>query len=538
MKYFKIYIQWLMLLALVSCIDETLISATYGEDKTNTDMFLRVNVPRTYGTTPAGGATQETLIKSIDVLVFVPGTGGDYDKYYLKSASEGKLVEGSNTFQVTMPVGENLMVHVFANSHEAIVAKGAYKAIGLEMEALLSKIVLEVDNNGTNVESLPMHGFRSSMSITKGDANKTITVPVLRSVAAVQVATKAMIAPDGTLTPGSITDAQGKTIFLLREFYAYFQTQSGRVAPTQDAYVAPGASDANQTRSVKLVSLPLKADVCPLENKLSMISATDVGQLGNLYLYENKHYTDNGFDQPGTVSGVGNEKVATTRLVVGGIYDNQKKADGTPKITYYRVDIADPADQKLTDLLRNHKYLFNITSVGGSGYDTPDEAATGVPINITIQVIDWTDVNNDIDFDRENWFSAKTKKITLPRDVNSVRSINVESDVTFGKSWTLNFQTNNNGTIPPVQITDGATTATIENERYKITLNRTTNTPHTKATLSVMAKVPYNNVPTAPASRDEALVIKVKNLRVVIDITQIDRSPDDWGNGGDQNTGL
>lgn len=537
MKYF-IYMQWLMLVVFTSCIDEALISTKYNDNKTNTDMYLRVNVPRTYGTTESGGATQETLIQSIDVLVFAPGTGSDYDKFFLKSVSEGTLVDGSNTFQVTMPVGENLMVHIFTNCHDTIVAKGAYKETGMEMETLLSKLTTAIDNNNTKTESLPMHGFRSSMSIKKEDANTTIMVPVLRSVSAVQVATKATIASDGTLTPGNITDEKGKTIFLLREFYAYFHTQSGRIAPTQDAYITPGANDANQTRSIDRVSLPSVADVYPLDKKLSMISATNVGHLGSFYLYENKHYTDNGYDQPGTIPGVGNEHIATTRLVVGGIYADDKNADGTPKVTYYRIDIADATTKKLTDLLRNHNYLFNITNVSGSGYNTPDDAATGVPINITIQVIDWTDVNNNIDFDRENWFSAKTKKITLPRDANSVATINVESDVAFGDFWTLEFNTNNNGTTLPVQVTEGASTATIENNRYKITLNHITNIPHTKATLSVMTKLPYSNIPIAPASRDEVLVIKVKNLRVNFNVTQIDRSPDDWGNGGDLNTDL
>ena len=134
--------------------------------------------------------------------------------------------------------------------------------------------------------------------------------------------------------------------------------------------------------------------------------------------------------------------------MVGGVYAGDKNDDGTPKVSYYRVDIAEATTSKPTDLLRNHKYTFNITDVAGSGYDNPDDAATGVPINITIQVIDWTDVNNNVDFDRENWFSAETKSIVLPRDANSVRSINVETDVAFGSFWTLSFGTDNNGTAP------------------------------------------------------------------------------------------
>ena len=541
MKQLKIYMQGLMtalilVLTLASCIKDTLDMAECG-NSADKDMYLKVNVPRTYANTSGGGADKETLIGGIDVLVFAPGAGSDAGKFFLKSASEGTPVESGNKFQVTMPVGENLAVHVFANCHDMMVAKGAYKEVGMEMDALLQKLYTAIDHNAVDTDRLPMHGFCSGVVISKESAGTVLTVPVLRSVAAVQVTTKATVNPDGTLTPGQITDPTGQVIFSLREFYAYFSTKNGCVAPSSDAYEPASTEDLEkETRNVEKVSLPKEADVYPLEKKYSIISATAVGQLGSLYLYENKHYTDNGYDQPGTVAG--NDKVATTRLVVGGVYADDKDADGNPKVTYYRVDIANVTTQKLTDLLRNHKYTFNITDVAGCGYDTPDEAATGVPINITIQVIDWTDVNNNVDFDHENWFSAETKDIALPRNAHSVRSINVETDVAFGSFWTLSFNTDNNGTVAPVQIADGATIATIENDRYKIELNRTAESPNTKVTLGVTAKLPYSSAPAAPASRDEVLVIKAKNLRIYIHITQVDKSPDDWGNGGDLNTDI
>lgn len=38
-----------------------------------------------------------------------------------------------------MPVGEGLEVHVFTNSHAELVRSGAYKGLGMEMNALLEK---------------------------------------------------------------------------------------------------------------------------------------------------------------------------------------------------------------------------------------------------------------------------------------------------------------------------------------------------------------------------------------------------------------
>lgn len=522
-------VSLLLVMSLSSCQDDADTVVASGSDK-DQDMFLRVNVPRAYALGADVTDTKETLITGVDVLVFAPGPD-DHTKFYLKSASEGTPVEGGNKFQVTMPVGDNLKIHVFTNCHDMMVAKGAYNQMGMEMNALLSKLVTTIDNNAIASNCLPMHGFLSEVSITKDEAGKTFTVPVLRAVAAVQVVTKAMIGSDHSLIPGDITDSSGKIIFRLRELYTYFPTDSGRVAPIADAYIAETTETKNKTRDVNKVSLAGKAGVRPLGKKYSVVSAEDVKQLGSLYLYENMHYTDNGYDQPGSVPD--KPEVATTRLVVGGVYGEDKKTDGTPRVTYYRVDIADPATSKIADLLRNHKYTFNIVSVSGSGYDTPDDAATGVPINIFIKVIDWTNIDNNVDFDRENWFSAETKNIVLPRNAGFERTICIETDVKFDGFWTLSFKTDNNGKVTPVETHTGDTDAMIENDRYKVVVKPTLITDEsTKATLTVTAKKDYGDVPVAPASRDEILCIKVKDLRVYIHITQVDRSPDDWGNGG------
>lgn len=121
--------------ALVSCSDDTSESISQSPDK---DMYLRVNVPRTYASGADGTDNKETVINGIDVLVFAPGVS-DRDRLYLKSASEGTPVAGKNTFQVTMPVGEGLEVHVFTNCHAELVRSGAYKGLGMEMNALLEK---------------------------------------------------------------------------------------------------------------------------------------------------------------------------------------------------------------------------------------------------------------------------------------------------------------------------------------------------------------------------------------------------------------
>ena len=168
--------------ALVSCSDDTSESIPQNPDK---DMYLRVNVPRTYASGADETDSKETVINGIDVLVFAPGTASQ-SGLFLKSVSEGTPVTGKNTFQVTMPVGEGLEVHVFTNFHEELVRSGAYKGLGMKMDALLEKMISKVENNSTGTDCLPMHGFLSGVTVAKESVGKTLSVPVLRSVAAVQ----------------------------------------------------------------------------------------------------------------------------------------------------------------------------------------------------------------------------------------------------------------------------------------------------------------------------------------------------------------
>lgn len=107
-----------------------------------------------------------------------------------------------------MPVGEGLEVHVFTNCHEELVRSGAYKGLGMKMDALLEKMISKVENNSTGTDCLPMHGFLSGVTVAKESVGKTLSVPVLRSVAAVQ----AKVDEAHTGNPGELLDSEGKVI--------------------------------------------------------------------------------------------------------------------------------------------------------------------------------------------------------------------------------------------------------------------------------------------------------------------------------------
>lgn len=69
---------------------------------------------------------------------------------------------------------------------------------------------------------------------------------MLRSVAAVQ----AKVDEAHTGNPGELLDSEGKVIFKLREFYAYFPADSGRLAPLKEVYETAVAGSEEEKRPV------------------------------------------------------------------------------------------------------------------------------------------------------------------------------------------------------------------------------------------------------------------------------------------------
>lgn len=502
---------------LFSCADDTIADSGSGtlpapSPLDDTDMYISVSVPRTSAGTGTA-ADKENRIETLDVLVFRNGVGSAAGSYFAYAACQGKLTDNGKTFQVNMPIGEHFIIHVFANCHDALTAKGFYNSRGREMNTLLGELATGVNTNISNATTLPMHGYISDVTIRESDLNRSLTVPVLRSVASVQMVNEA-------------ADAGGNKNFALRELYVYFYPDTACVAAAATSYEALAAGEADETRNVTTVSLFKEHSVADTRQNntdypdnprpYSLISPIEVDELGSLYFYENKPWSDTGFDQPDT-----DTPAATTRLVVGGVYSTDKNADGTPRVTYYRIDFA-AADGTLKEILRNHQYIFKIKTVGGSGYDTPDDAALGVPVNMYIDMIDWVNEVEHVDFDQQNYFRSETKSVVLSRDPGSVQSIVVESDVDVSK-WQMSFARENNGVA---RLSSNGNT--LSNNRYKVE----------KATdgksLTFTSLKTYGNV-TGSETLDETLILKVRNLNITYRITQADSSPDDWGNGGDQN---
>lgn len=535
MKHIKTYFLAALLTgAAISCMDDTLQYSEYhpgpdcGVQDGDKDMRLKVSVPRTYGKTGTGSLSREERIDTLDVLVFAPGPDG---KMYLRASATGSEVKNdegnvvANVFEVVMPLGRNMDVHVFANSHRELMRSGAFGNIGKEMQTVLGMVAhsrkydLQKDD-----QLLPMHGSVTGVTVDK-DSKDVLPVSVLRSVAKVSVMLNGkMDAGNDWLTGGELDEKE----FELRELYAFYPADSGRVATADTTKFYTVMPDSGNVRTA---TLPAKLKAGNRPDTLSIIKTSKVTEIESIYLYENIPWTKDGYDY------------ATTRMVVGGIYTDPRthkvdaNADGTPRVSYYRInfqDVYDTATPVQYPVLRNHHYVFNITSVAAPGYDTPRQAAEGKPININVTVIDWKNEINNVEYDGQSYFDLSERIIRLPRNAGSERSIEVESNVDESL-WGMYFKDTHNGATAPVtwykdKLGTDSVAPTLEtvlkNSRYEVTKSGTK--------ITVKALKAYKDLPAAPTTetRDDVLIIKVKNLYISLIITQVDKSPDDWGGGG------
>lgn len=535
MKHIKAYILTALLAGVFfSCMDDTLSYTEYNpclqeEESGDREMRLKVSVPKTYSAGAAGSVDREERIDTLDVLVFAPATGNP-SKKYLRSAVTGSVVKDEdgnvvrNVFEVVMPLGKDMDVHVFANVHNDLVRNGAFAAAGKEMQTVLGKITTarKYDIQESDV-MLPMHGSVTGITVDK-DSKDVLPVSVLRSVSKVSVMINGSVSVDDKLEGGELDE------FKLNEMYVFFPADSALVATadtTQFYTVRPDSGN------VKTATLPAKLKAGNRPDSISIKSATVVKQIESIYLYENIPWSRDGFDY------------ATSRVVLGGVFYDKttgqpdKNADGTPRISYYRINFQDNKDVQYP-VLRNHHYVLNIISVAAPGYDTPRQAAEGKPINIQVTVFDWMNELHEIVNDGQSYFNMSGKHIVLPRNANSTRYIDVDSDVPV-EEWKMYFKDTNNGVTTPKtwfkdklnnDSIDAAKGTTLANSRYKVTKAAD------KITVEVLKA--YSDLPPASSteSRDDVLVLMVRNLRIYINITQEDKSLDDWGNGGDLDTDL
>ena len=374
------------------------------------DILLELRLPR--ASSPATYAMtniDETTVTKIDVLVFTEG-GTDETFLYATEAvavtnDPGNLTK---TFKVTLLPSDGLKrqrIVLLANLPQNIAAYGITEGMTKteSMELLVFATPTKWDASTGSPVYLPMWGESPKVSHVN---NKTTgesfgSISLLRSVARIDVGLNINISGLGDLPQGFADN-----LFKISDVRVYNSSDRGLIAPNS----AAGFTGQYVTNPTILA-----------------------GTTTNSYLPYQNNVALNGFIREIYVSEYKNKGISDDNLfflLVGGFYTAPGSAANTTKKTWYRVDFYDRSqpvpDNARFDILRNHRYIVNITSVDGEGFDDPAEAAKTRTLKMTADVIpwnlEWSNVELGISYKlniTEKWFTCSAAETEINTTVTT-----------------------------------------------------------------------------------------------------------------------
>lgn len=377
---------WLILSTAIfsSCISEDDVyggSHSSSTDENEIEVQVLFQMPASAPKTRAISAADENLVEQVDVLAFesdgTKPSGWSFaysaQGHTIEDIADGDPAKPKKRFTVKLIKSSSPQTFVILANARAELAQLGAIGIGADKDALLARLTTSGsgswnanndktdDDPSKDFDSFPMWG---EVQETLTDAVTKITdVQLLRAIARFDVVLDAAVIAAGNFT--------------LDEIYIYNSKNKGRLVPDPSNLetVAKVKAATEPTGNINN-DVPLVYDV-----PASMNTAFE----RTIYLFEAK-----GKDE--------NESSKATCVVVGGTYDT----DG--RTTYYRLDFLkkETTDSFFRDILRNHKYVMNILSVSGSGYDTADKAFNSKSFNMEAEVVEWDDsgMNNSIFDDR------------------------------------------------------------------------------------------------------------------------------------------
>lgn len=406
----------LILLAGISCQDDTWVEpADTNNTRSEGYATLTVQVPgiNTAKTYAGISETQENDIHEIDVLAFVEGEDGKEYFSYRIVVNKNDIKTDENrvnrkTFDLHLKrLDEGVRLMILGNSFSALNALDPdLLTEGTPYEAIVDALTFRGDfweeSEISNFENpFPMWGETQGKIYATAESDRVVineVVKLLRAVARIDI---------GVDIYGDPALGFGKR-FRMEEVIVYRASRSARLIP--DASVM----ENNQVNAPTLVwtedNTVEKAD--PFSFRFEP-GADEKTMERKIYLSE-------------SAACVKEKEKEGTCLVIGAVFNGGDK-------TYYRIDFINN-DQEYIPLLRNHKYLINITAIAKDGYATPEEAANARSSSIQYE-LEVTEENiNDVTVGNEYTLGVSSSLVTLDWYEGVTAKISVLTE--YSKGWT------------------------------------------------------------------------------------------------------
>ncbi|WP_297117751.1 fimbrial protein [uncultured Porphyromonas sp.] len=423
-----------LLLALLTagCVADRNVSdcITEGED---VELEFALQVPALETSLRQLTADQEKQINSIQVLVFnTDGIDDESQETFAYEAEVKSKTQEDNTIRIRCALkasSKPMRVVCIANANvNTQDFAGKTKEVILNDDQMKKNFTSAWPTDGSKV--IPMWGesdkqavsrttkFNSCEASNNGRSNTKNegVIHLVRALARIDVGV------NFDQTKPADETAKGSADFKIKSVRVYRYAPSMYVTGTQ-ATTFRQVSANREPLPHTPTGMTAAADNNPL---VFNADATGVdGYIRNIYIPEISNHLDNGQNKG---------KDARTCLVIGGSYKGGKE-------TFYRVDFitrenGKPEDKitKQLDVLRNHRYRFNITDVKGPGTSDPGDALITEPVNITCDVVVWDEGKIDeIKYDGQYYLIVSKDKFHFGKDATS-------ESYTIRTNWPKGYQ--------------------------------------------------------------------------------------------------
>jgi hypothetical protein len=429
-KYKHIYITLLFYLGLVSCAqEETFYTPEIQDSEVTIQMKIDTPAEAIPKVSTRSQTENEAKIQEIKILVFK-----DNKFQYMAEGQITSSTVTSTIFTVVLNASSDpLTLYLVANSNSIISSSGI--AVNDSKTDVKEKLTTSFTDAGIS-HPFPMFGERDVTSISSSGNNIT-GIKMLRSIARADV-----------------TMADEVTNFELVSIQLFRANSGIQIIP-----------DAMTDATVTSPSIP----------------AGSVANIGTLPLTVTGNKSESQLYIPESEAPLESNRTSdATCIVIGGKYN------GSSTTTYYRMDF-NPGitGHPFGQILRNHKYIFNIKKVGVEGTDTPEDAANSQADGVTVEVESWNENITDIHFG-DDYFGISSRNVTLHFRANSIETLDIEtnlSDITL--QWC-----NENGIpesgIPSSTIANTQFSAAVASDNSHITITALTNNIDTQDKIQYM----------------------------------------------------
>lgn len=412
----------LIALLLIGCVEEELNQvlppATGGEET----IYFTVNTPQSTLPTALRRNRIDTETQIVDAIVLVfEYTNTKYIyKYFVRGSELSQDDSGRTKFKAMLhATNKQVKLMLLANMGNAFELQAP--DAGATEEEVKKQLTLNFSSAGWNNE-LPMYGEITLSDGIEIPQLQTYPVTLLRAVARVDVV-KNLI--DGT--PG----------FVLEEVYAFKANNQLQLVPERFVSISPP--------KVSAPSVPVDAE--HLGEPVVRVVQSGNESVEQLYLPEAAGVTSNAEKQN-----------LATAIVIGGRFN------GDAEISYYRADFnSGVSGHPFGQILRNHRYIFNIRKVLSPGWSTPEEAARNLSASMTVEVQTWEDFSTEMYFG-DHRFAISSREISLRYTKDSNRKLDIESTLPYSIQWL------DNSTGEPVGECVSDFNAVISNENFDAVL--------------------------------------------------------------------